>query len=685
MNRAKRTRREFLKAAGLCASALAIAGCEEPGPRPTLPPAEQPQPTRPNILWITCEDTSPYLGCYGDPFAVTPNLDRLAGQSIRYTNAYSTAPVCAPARSCLITGVYATSLGTQNLRSDVRIPRQIEPLPKRLRIAGYYCSNNFKEDYNFKDPTIWDDSSPAAHWRNRVGGVPFFSVFNILCTHQGQVNGSDEEFFQKYSSKLKANECHDPKTLSLPPFYPDTPAVREVWARYYDLITTMDKQVGELLGQLEADGLAQNTIVFFFADHGLGLPRFKRTLYDTGLRVPLIVRIPPRYQYLAPLAAGGQTGQLVSFVDFAPTVLALAGVPTPPYMQGQPFLGPFVVTPSVAPRPLAVSNPQPGAAGLPAPTGTLQTGPSASAAAPAREYIFATHSRVDEAYDMSRCVRDKRYKYIRNFMPHLPYVQPSDYCDQAEIMQELRRVAREGGMAGLEKLFWEPTKPLEELYDTLTDPIEVKNLAGAPEHEQTLNRMRKRLWDWMAETKDIELLPEAEMHLRAVGSTPYEIARDPRKYPQSRIFAAAELVGTGPRVLAALVDFLKDQDSAVRYWAAVGIDALGPEAAPAAEALKAALDDPSPNVRFTVAGTLCRLGSNDQALLVLAQGLLDSREVVALYAARTVENLGDKARPIVLQMASARERCKNLDSSYKNDNCAMFIDWALKHALENCQ
>jgi arylsulfatase A-like enzyme len=647
MESSVRTRREFLQAAGLCASALTIAGCTESGPLPALPPAEQPQPARPNILWITCEDTSPYLGCYGDPYAVTPNLNRFAGQSILYTNAYSTAPVCAPARSCLITGVYATSLGTQNLRSDVRIPRQIEPFPKRLRVTGYYCSNNFKEDYNFKDATIWDDSSPTAHWRNRLGGVPFFSVFNLMCTHQGQVNGSDEDFFQKYGSKLKPEERHDPKMLSLPPFYPDTPMVRKIWARYYDLITIMDKQVGELLQQLEADGLAENTIVFFFPDHGLGLPRFKRTLYDTGLRVPLIVRVPTRYQHLVPLATGGRTDQLVSFVDFAPTVLKLAGVPVPPTMQGQPFLGQTPAAP--------------------------------------REYIFATHSRVDEAYDMSRCVRDKRYKYIRNFMPHLPYVQPSDYCDQAEIMQELRRVAKEGGTAGVEKSFWEPTKPVEELYDTLTDPIEVKNLADSPAHEQTLNRMRKRLWSWMAETKDIELLPEAEMHIRAAGSTPYEIAQDPRKYPQSRIFATAELVGTGPRVLPALVDFLKDGDSAVRYWAAVGIEALGSDAAPAAEALKNALDDPSPNVRLTAAGTLCRLGLCDQALPVLAQGLLDPRDVVVLYAARTLQSLGDKARPVVLQMESAREKCKNLDGSYKNDNCAMFIDWALKHAMENCK
>jgi uncharacterized sulfatase len=667
------TRREFLKAAGLCASALTIAGCVEPGPRPALPPAEQPQPARPNILWITCEDTSPYLGCYGDPYAVTPNLDRFASQSIRYTNAYSTAPVCSPARSCLITGVYATSLGTQNLRSDVRIPKQVEPLPKRLRVAGYYCSNNFKEDYNFKDATIWDDSSTTAHWRNRPAGQPFFSVFNITCTHQGQINGSDEEFSAKYSSKLKPEERHDPKTLTLPPFYPDTPMVRKIWARYYDLITTMDKQVGDLLQQLEADGLTQNTIVFFFPDHGMGLPRFKRTLYDTGLRVPLMVRAPARYQHLASFAPGGQTDQLVSFVDFAPTVLRLAGLSVPPHMQGQPFLGGRVASSSEAWRWSSTGAQEP------------SPRPSALTLPPPREYIFATHSRVDEAYDMSRCVRDKRYKYIRNFMPHLPYVQPSDYCDQAEIMQELRRVAREGGLAGIEKPFWEPTKPVEELYDTLTDPNEVKNLAGSEAHEQTLGRLRKRLWDWMAQTKDTELLPEAEMHIRAAGSTPYEIAQDPRKYPQSRILATAELVGAGPRVLPALVDLLKDDDSAVRYWAAVGIEALGAEAAPAADALKNMLDDSSPNVRFTAAGVLCRLGSCDDALTVLAQGLLDPREVVVLHAARTLQNLGDKARPLALQMGFAREKCKSLDGSYRNDNYAMFIDWALKHALENCK
>ncbi len=655
MESSVRTRREFLKAAGICAAGLSLAGCSDsvawPPPfelalAPTSPPVP-PQPEKPNILWITCEDTSPYLGCYGDPFAITPRLDRFAGAGVMYTNAFATAPVCAPARSCLITGVYATSLGTQHLRSEVAIPKQIEPLPKRLRIAGYYCSNNFKEDYNFKDVTIWDDSSPNAHWRNRAAGQPFFSVFNIMCTHQGQINGSDEEFDRKYGAQLSPAERHKPENILLPPFYPDTPMVRKIWARYYDLITCMDQQVGALLDELQADNLADSTIVFFFADHGLGLPRFKRTLYDSGLHVPLIVRVPPRFQHLQPFAPGGRSDQLVSFVDFAPTVLALAGLSAPPYMQGRPFLG-------VSP-------------------------------APAREYVFATHSRVDEAYEMSRCVRDRRYKYIRNFLPHLPYIQPSDYCDQAEIMQELRGLAAKGVLVGSPGLLWQPTKPVEELYDTLTDPHELHNLADAPEQRGTLERLRKQLRGWMAETCDTELLPEAEMHIRSAGSTPYEVAHDPARYPQARILAAAELVGAGPKVLPGVMEYLEDRDSAVRYWAVVTLEALGPAAAPATDALKKALEDPSPNVRFAAAGVLCRLGSCSDALPVLAAGLRDPQPAAVLQAARTLQGLSDKACSLTRLMDAVRQQCKGLNGAYRNDNYAMFIDWALKHAMENCQ
>ena len=648
------TRRDFLKTLGLSASALAVQGCSSPlRGKAAKQVTDQAAGARPNIFWITCEDINPYLGCYGDSFAITPNLDKLAKQGVRYTNAFATAPVCAPARSCLITGVYATSLGSQHLRSHVELPEQIKCFPEYLRAAGYYCSNNYKKDYNFTDKNTWDESSQQAHWQKRKPEQPFFSVFNFTSTHQGQINGSDEEFFAKYRSKLAPAEHHDPADVPLPPYYPDTPVLRNIWARYYDLITFMDKQVGDLLAQLEEDGLAEDTIVFFFADHGLGVPRHKRTLYDSGLHVPLIVRFPSRHRNLSPVKPGEKTDRLVSFVDFAPTVLSLVGLPVPDYMQGRPFLG-----------------------------------PRKSAA---RKYVYGAASRVDEVYELSRSVRDKRYKYIRNYMPHLPYIQPSEYPDRAEIMQELRRVVAEGKLTGPQKSWWQPTKPLEELYDTSADPHEIHNLADSTQHKAILERLRGAHRKWMAETHDIGLLLEPEMHIRAEGSTPYEIARQPGKYPQQRILAAADLVARGPDQLDKLIRLSEDDDSAVRFWAVVGIGVLelpafagtslplrkqGPAAA--VEALEKALTDKAPTVRFAAAGALCKADLCGQALPVLAEGLEDQRETVVLHAAREIQSIGEKARPIMAQIEKARARCKHPDGSYKNNNHAMFIDWALK-------
>ena len=637
------TRRDFLKAMGFYASTFALSGCTGTQGRLSNEASEE----KPNILWITCEDVSPFLGCYGDTRAITPNIDKLAGESVLYTKAFATAPVCAPSRSCLVTGVYATSLGTQHLRSDVKLPKQIKCFPQYLRAAGYYCSNNYKKDYNFTDVNVWDESSHEAHWRKRKPGQPFFSVFNFTSTHQGQINGTDEEFFAKYSSKLKSEERHDPSQISLPPYYPDTPFVRKIWARYYNLITFMDKQVGDLLGQLQTDGLADNTIVFFFSDHGMGIPRFKRTLYDSGLHIPLVIRFPERYRNFSPVTAGKRTDILVSFIDFAPTVLSLVGLPAPGYMQGRTFLG-------------------------------------AKAGAP-REYIFGASSRVDEAYEFSRCVRDKRYKYIRNYMPHLPYIQPSEYPDRAEIMKELRRVVAEGKLSSVQKMFWALTRPVEELYDTLADPHEIHNLANSDRYRKILERLRKVHRKWMLQTHDTGLLPEAEMHIRAEGSTPYEIAQDSGKYPQKRILASADLVGKGQDNIPKLIRLLGDSDSAARYWAAVALSALGSEASPAIEGLTLLLKDSSPNVRFAAAGALCKLGLCENALPVLAKGLEDRREEAVLYAAREIQGIGDKARPIVPQIKDARARCKQPDGTYKNNNHAMFIDWALKYDLENCQ
>ena len=370
------------------------------------------QPQRPNILWITAEDMGANLGCYGDSYATTPNLDRLASESVRYTNAFATAPVCSPARSCLITGVYATSLGTHGLRSAFPIPEQMRGFPAYLRAAGYYCTNNVKTDYNTaNEPAIirasWDESSAKAHWRNRRPGQPFFAVFNDMVTHQSRTSVWPYEQFQKeLQSQLTPHERHDPAQAPVPPYWPDTPVTRRTIARYYDCITLMDRNAGRLLAELEEAGVADDTIVFFYADHGAGHPRHKRLVLDSGLHVPLIVRFPEKYRHLAPAAPGEAVDRLVSFVDFPATVLSLLGLPVPEYMQGRAFLG------------------------------AAETAP--------RQYVYGARDRVDEAFDMARSVRDKQYLYVRNYMPHLSYNQPEGFSDQAEVRREITRLAAEG-------------------------------------------------------------------------------------------------------------------------------------------------------------------------------------------------------------------------------------------------
>ncbi|MCL5745543.1 MAG: sulfatase, partial [Acidobacteria bacterium] len=307
---------------------------------------------RPNILWITSEDNGPFLGCYGDAYARTPNLDRLAAEGILYKNCYAAYPVCAPARSTLITGVWSNSLGTQQMRSIVPMPREVRMFPSLLREAGYYCTNNPKEDYNTETPKgVWHESSIKATYRNRPSGAPFFHMVNIFTTHE--------------SSLFKPHRpIHDPARAMIPPYHPDTPIFRESWAQYYDQVTLMDEQAGAILRQFEEDGLAANTIVFYFSDNGGVLPRSKRFVYESGIHVPLIVRIPERLRHLAPFTPGTKTDQLTGYVDFAPTVLNLAGIPIPSYMQGQAFSGP--------------RTPKP------------------------RDYIFAARDRMGSCPDMAR-------------------------------------------------------------------------------------------------------------------------------------------------------------------------------------------------------------------------------------------------------------------------------------------
>ncbi|MDY0169656.1 MAG: sulfatase-like hydrolase/transferase [Thermoguttaceae bacterium] len=604
------------------------------------------QPQRPNILWITAEDMGANLGCYGDSYATTPNLDRLASESVRYTNAFATAPVCSPARSCLITGVYATSLGTHGLRSAFPIPEQMRGFPAYLRAVGYYCTNNVKTDYNTaNEPAIiresWDESSAKAHWRNRRPGQPFFAVFNDMVTHQSRTSVWPYEQFQKeLQSQLTPHERHDPAQAPVPPYWPDTPVTRRTIARYYDCITLMDRNAGRLLAELEEAGVADDTIVFFYADHGAGHPRHKRLVLDSGLHVPLIVRFPEKYRHLAPAAPGEAVDRLVSFVDFPATVLSLLGLPVPEYMQGRAFLG------------------------------AAETAP--------RQYVYGARDRVDEAFDMARSVRDKQYLYVRNYMPHLSYNQPEGFSDQAEVRREITRLAAEGKLNDVQMAYAGRARPREELYDTLADPHQIRNLATSPEHKDVLDRMRREHTRWVLETHDLGFMPEAESWRQSAGTTPYAMARQPGVLPLPRIMAAARQVGN-PDAQARQVDLLADDDAAIRYWAAVGLRAQGAAGAGAREALVAALGDRSPTVRVEAAGVLVSLDGTADALDVLTAALASESDDVALHAARTLQLLGEQARPALPVMQAVLRAAK---PPHRTPDFAMFLRFSLEPAVE---
>lgn len=579
-------------------------------------PGVADEPLRPNILWITSEDNGPQLGAYGDRYADTPNLDRLAERSLRYAMCWSNAPVCAPARTALISGMYPISTGGQHMRSSVRLPEWMSLYPTLMREAGYWCTNNSKEDYNLQTPkNLWHQSNKRAHWRNRPSEeMPFLAVFNFTDSHESQIR------------KRPHTLVHDPAKAPLPAYHPDTPEVRRDWAQYYDKMTEMDARVGEILAQLEADGLSESTIVFYYGDHGSGMPRSKRWPYNSGLRVPLIVHVPEAFRELAPAdyQPNGVSDRLVSFVDFAPTLLSLAAVEPPEYLQGKAFMGPH--------------------------------------AEAADKYLFGFRGRMDERTDLVRSVTDGRYVYLRHFMPHEIYGQHISYMFETPTTRIWERMYREGELDEAQSRFWRE-KPMHELYDLKNDPDEVVDLAEDPAHAETLQRLSTALRSWMIEVRDVGLLPEGEMHRRAEGTTIYEMAQDPQRYPMERVLAVAELASDRrSNPTQELLAVTADPDSAVRFWAVLGLTIRGESVAQAsAETLVKALEDRSPDVRIAAAEGLVRYGDREQqksGLQVLAKmpDVREHDEYTAMAALNAIEALGDRAEPILATVASLPDK-----------------------------
>ncbi len=531
---------------------------------------------RPNILWITSEDNAAHwLGCYGNAEAFTPRLDALASGGLMFTHAYANGPVCAVARSTILNGAYAVTQGTQHMRSRHPIPSLFEAHVTHLRRLGYYCTNNDKTDYNFRgnDKALWDECSNQAHYRNRPDGKPFFAIFNLFITHESQL------FPEKVRKNRKSGIIPevprlDPAKLTVPPHLPDLPEIRSDITIYHDCMSAMDRQVGKLLDELKDAGLAENTIVFYYSDHGGAMARGKRYLHDTGTRVPLLIHIPEKWRYLSPFPPGSKVEEPVSFVDLAPTLLSLCGQATPESMQGRAFLG----THRRAPAP--------------------------------DETVLLYADRFDEMEGMRRGLTDGRYRYIRCFSPQLPGAPYCDYPLSQPSWTAWKNAAENDSLPPLHTAMWKTPQPVEMLFDTQEDPWEIRNLANQPEHAERLTAMRARLRSTMKSVHDTGLVPEPMWEELAGNKTIHDYVRSAAFDLDATLDLAFTATSPDEGNVPRFIEALGSKDPVIRYWAATACLIHAKDAAPAIDSLTNCLADPQPLVRIVAAEALKRAGLN---------------------------------------------------------------------------
>ncbi|MBI5771542.1 MAG: sulfatase-like hydrolase/transferase [Verrucomicrobia bacterium] len=576
---------------------------------------------RPNILWVVSEDnTYNFVGAYGDPLARTPNVDALAKKGVTFDVAHSPAPVCAPTRHTIITGVYATTHGAQHMRSHPPLPSGVKFFPEYLRAAGYYCTNNAKTDYNTSTPfaVAWDQNNRTAHWRGRKAGQPFFAVFNHEHSHE---------------SKQHKREplITDPAKVKVPAYLPDTPTVRADLAQYYDNVSRADAAIGQVLKQLADDGLADDTIVFYYSDNGGTLPRSKRFMWDNGTHIAMVAYFPEKFRHLAPAAPGSHSQELVNFVDLAPTVLSLAGVAAPAYFQGRAFAG--------------------------------------TARKPAPNFTFTFRDRMDERYDLSRAVNDGRYRYVRHYLPHRAAGQHVGYLWQQASMKEWDELNRAGKLTAIQRAFFEP-HAAEELFDCTADPENVKNLVppepgrGAndlsaeglakadPAHKAALDRLRAALRAHLLRTLDTGFLPEAMMIAQADGASPTTITDKPERYPLANLLDFIDAAQFGKASGQQVVAATRHPLAVWRYWAVTAT--LTSKNPPNFSQL---LTDTDPSVRLAAAESVLRRGPSEAAWKVIADSLAasHSRELrlAALNAITYLPVAPETLKPLIAACATS--------------------------------
>ncbi|NQU51972.1 MAG: sulfatase [Bacteroidetes bacterium] len=558
---------------------------------------------KPNILWITIEDTSPqFIGCYGNSNARTPVIDKLAEEGVRFTNAFSTGTVCSPSRTAIITGVKTYKAGTGNHRSKYPVPDFIKGFPYYLQKQGYYTSNNVKTDYNVASQKefikeAWNESSGKAGWWDRKPRQPFFAVFNYVESHQSRTMTETYQWYEKnVLNKLEKEERIGDNEFEMPPFYRDSPEMRKQFARVYNSIKLTDNRIGELLARLEKDNLKDSTIIFFYADHGEGMPRGKTNGINFGYRVPFIIWFPEMYKHLSPWGTSGVvTNELVDFTDLAPTLISLSAGKIPKYLEGRPMLGKNRSKPA--------------------------------------DHLFLSSDRSDNGIDMIRTVTDGKYVYSRNFMPFIPEARYIRYMEIGEIKQQMRKDLAEDKLNPLQKSLFED-RPAEFLFDIENDLWETQNLAGNPEYKAVLEKMRNFLKEEILKSRDVMFLPEYEIGLLSKSTTAYEYRLDKANYPLEKIYESASLSGfRGNDVAAKQAELLGSSNEIIRYWAILGLRSQSAEDLKSISAnIVKAMEDKYLPVAVTASAIAYEMFSNQKAEENLKRFCADKNLQVSLMA-----------------------------------------------------
>ena len=560
------------------------------------------EPPPMNIVWIVIEDASPHIGCYGETLIKTPNIDQMSQEGIRFSSAFVTAPVCSSSRSAMISGMYQSTLGAHNHRSQTssgkgggnvayydsyKVPKSVKLIPELFRDAGYYVTNKTKTDYNFI-PT--SKLYHGSDWKKAPPNQPIFAQF--------QLKGGKNRSAQSYVN---------PSKVILPPYYPVHQELQKDWAKYLDSWVSTDKEVGVILNDLKMAGRLDSTAVFLWTDHGVSHLRGKQFLYEEGIRVPMIIRLPSMKR------AGTVRDDLIEHIDVAACSLSLAGIKVPDNVQGRDFL---------------------------------------SANYKSRRFIFAGRDRCDETVDIQRCVRDSRYKYIRNFMSHVPHAQPSQYKDGKKILQVIRDLYKEGKLNKQQARPFASRRPPEELYDLHSDPYELINLAEEPKYQKELLAMRKILFQRMTETRDVGLIPEPILEdLGREAGNKYQAFLDNDYSEQTRRLMDVITAGE-ENESTKLLEYAKSSDSSTRYWATVWLGVN--EVTQGKDMLLKLTADRVPAIRVAAAQALYRLGDQSK-LKLLFDHINDPNLLVGMFALRAIEELGEAGKAHKAKIVKAQK------------------------------